>query len=61
MFYFVNIIVSTIELFAGDNWLSAYNAAINVDYCFEEDYLSLDDWNNYPLNIKFLLLSWFVF
>ena len=43
MWYFVNIIVSTMEYFSDFNWSDGYRIAFNGEYCYENDYLHLDE------------------
>eukprot|EP01084_Bolivina_argentea_P153962 268419_1 len=61
MWFFIVIIICTMELYSGNTWSKAYRIGFLAEYCNESDYFQLNKWNEYPMHIQFLIFSWFVF
>ena len=61
MWFLIVIIICTMEFFNGTNWFKSYRIGFLGEYCNESDYFEFNKWNEYPLDIKFLIISWFIF
>eukprot|EP01084_Bolivina_argentea_P255372 429504_1 len=61
MWLFVVTIMSTIEFFKTKDWIGAYRIGFLGEYCNESDYFQFDKWNKYPMDIQFVIISWFLF
>ena len=63
MFFAVVVIICAMEFYAdGDiNWVKAYRIGFMGEYCSKDDYFQSSKWNEYPMDIQFLIVSWFIF
>ena len=61
MWFIVVILVCAMELYAGQSWIDAYKIGFLGQYCEEEDYFQFSKWNQYQWDIKYLIISWFLF
>eukprot|EP01084_Bolivina_argentea_P124602 220798_1 len=61
MWFFITVIVSTMEFFDHGNWVKSWEIGFLGEYCHQDDYFSLSKWSEYPMDIKFLIVSWVIF
>ena len=59
--FVVVTIVCTMEFYAGGNWVKAYRTGFFGEYCEKHDYFAFSKWNEYDGDIRFLIISWFLF
>ena len=55
------IVVQTMEFYEGTGWVKAYEIGLYGEYCEGSDHFVSGKWNEYPKDIQFLTLSWFLF
>ena len=61
LWFFIVIIVPSMELYAGGNWVEAYRIGFFAEYCNKDDYFAFNKWSEYEWNIQLLIVSWFIF
>ena len=54
-------LLSMMELFDGSGWVNSYSMAFLGEYCSEGSAFQMSKWSEYPMDIKFLIISWFLF
>ena len=60
--YWITTMMSGMELYSGQNgWVKSYGIGFFGEYCRESDYVDFGRWNEYPLDIQFLIVSWILF
>ena len=60
-FFCTVIVVATMEVYAGNKWVDGYEIAVLGNYCKHEDYVDFGEWEKYPNDIQFLIVSWLLF
>ena len=50
-----------IELCSGDGLGKSLKIGLFGEYCDKNDYVDFGGWREYPIDIQFLIISWFSF
>lgn len=58
---FTTIIMSTMEFFHSGEWVESFLMGMDGSYCNFDDYFTLNKWNEYDWDIKFLVVCWILF
>ena len=61
MWFLVVTLVSAMEFFDGLDWVHSYGVGFLGEYCDAEDHVHFNKWNEYTMDIQFLIISWFLF
>ena len=57
MWFCILIVVCTMELYSGENWVTAYRIGFSGDYCDQNDYFAVSKWSEYDWDIQNLLAA----
>ena len=60
-FTWITQIVSVMELIDGKSWTDAYRFGFYGEYCQKINYFQWSKFNDYPWDIRLVVVSWFIF